>query len=68
MYKTKDVLAYWDYDRSYNHNMVIVQATDMKKALQGVYCLTKMPSRGKNAVVKKLWREKLVDLTDGRIE
>ena len=29
MYKTKDVLAYWDYDRSYDRNLVIVQATEV---------------------------------------
>jgi len=27
MYKTKNILAYWDYDRSYDRNSVIALAT-----------------------------------------
>jgi len=26
MYKTKNFLAYWDYDRSYNRNLITVLA------------------------------------------
>ena len=29
MYKTKNVLAYWDYDRSYDRNSVIALTTDI---------------------------------------
>ena len=30
IHKTKNVLAYWDYDRSYDRNSVIVLATILK--------------------------------------
>ena len=38
MYKTKNVLAYWDYDHSYDRNSVKVLATGAKRLTDNEVC------------------------------
>ena len=68
MYKTKTVLAYWDYNRSYDCNSVIVLATDVSSNSNRLEWVQKRideqnvlahPTRIESQVIKKATGQQL---------